>query len=107
MKILMCPLDAAMEQTSEYRSNVIEKSIDICRDDGFAILQNVAGPQIEQKRKNIKMFKTASLSITIQAGLHIVNFVDVQFKLNNEPTSHTENLTTPLFTSTKNLTTHQ
>ena len=29
------------------------------------------------------MFKTAGLNITIQAGLRIVNFLDVQFNLNN------------------------
>ena len=31
----------------------------------------------------IKMFKIADLKITIQAGLRIVNFIDVQFNLNN------------------------
>ena len=29
------------------------------------------------------MFKTAGLNITIQAGLRIINFRDVQFNLNN------------------------
>ena len=29
------------------------------------------------------MFKTAGLNITIQAGLRIVNFLDVHFNLNN------------------------
>ena len=29
------------------------------------------------------MFKTAGLNITIQSGLGIVNFLDVQFNLNN------------------------
>ena len=31
----------------------------------------------------IKMFKTADLNITIQAGVRIVDFIDVQFNLNN------------------------
>ena len=63
---------------------VNKKSISLYRDDGPAILQNLSGPQIESKRKDIiKMFKIADLSITIQAGLRIVNFLDVQFKLNN------------------------
>ena len=50
----------------------------------FAILQNLSGPRIEWKRKDImKMFKTGGWNITIQAGLRIVNFFDVQFNLNN------------------------
>ena len=66
-------------------SNIVDKkSIDLYRDDELAILQNLSGPQIERKRKDvIKMFKTAGLNITIQAGLRIVNFLDVQFNLNN------------------------
>ena len=66
-------------------SNIVDKkSIGLYRDDGLAILQNLSGPQIERKRKDIiKMFKTAGLNITIQAGLRIVNFLDVQFNLNN------------------------
>ena len=61
-----------------------KKSIGLYRDDGLAILENLPGPEIEQKRKDIiKMFKTADLNIIIQVGLHIVNFLDVQFNLNN------------------------
>ena len=45
---------------------VNKKSISLYRDDGPAILQNLSGPQIESKRKDIiKMFKIADLSITI------------------------------------------
>ena len=66
-------------------SNIVDKkSFDLYRDGGLAILQKLSGPQIERKRKDIiKMFKTAVLNITIQAGLHIVNFLDVQFNLHN------------------------
>ena len=66
-------------------SNIVDKkSIGLYRDDGLAILQNLSGPQIEHKRKDIiKMFKTASLNVTIQAGLCIFNFLDMQFNLNN------------------------
>ena len=61
------------------------------------------------------MFKTVGLNTAIQAGLRNLNFLDVQFNLNNdtyrnigiEKTSHTENLTTRLFTSAKHLTSHQ
>ena len=66
-------------------SNIVDKkSIGLYRDDGLAILQDLSGPQIERKHKDIiKMFKTAGLNITIQASLRIVNFLDVQFNLNN------------------------
>ena len=66
-------------------SNIVDKkSIGLYRDDGLTILQDLSGPQIERKRKDIiKMFKTAGLNISIQAGLRIVNFLDVQFNLNN------------------------
>ena len=63
---------------------VNKKSIDLYRDDGLAILQNLSGPQIKRKRKDmVKMFKTAIWNITIQAVLRIVNFLDVQFNLFN------------------------
>ena len=41
-------------------SNIVDKTyIGLYRDDGLAILQNLSGPQIEWKRKDImKMFKT-------------------------------------------------
>ena len=89
--------------------NIVDKKyIGLYRDDGLAILQNLSGPQIERKRKDIiKMFKTAGLNITIQAGLRIVNFLDVQFNLNNgtyQPYRKPDN--TPVYIK-KNLTTHQ
>ena len=66
-------------------SNIVDKkSIGLYRDDGLAILQKLSGPQIERKRKDTKMFKTAGLNITIQEGLGIVNYLDVQFNLNND-----------------------
>ena len=53
------------------------------------------------------MFKTAVLNITIRAGLRIVNFLDVQFNLNNgtyQPYRKPDN--SPVYIN-KNLTTHQ
>ena len=39
-------------------SNIVDKkSIGLYRDDGLAVLQNLSGPQIQRKRKDIKMFK--------------------------------------------------
>ena len=64
-------------------SNTVDKkSSGLYRDDALAILQNLSGPEIKSK-DIIKMFKTAGLNITIQAGLRIVNFLAVQFNLNS------------------------
>ena len=66
-------------------SNIADKKcIGLYSDDGLAILQNLSVRQTERKRKDItKMFKAAGLNITIQTGLRIFNFLDVQFNLNN------------------------
>ena len=64
--------------------NIIDKkSTGLYRDDGLATLQNLSASEIEWKHKDIEMFKTAGLNITIQAGFHIANFLDVLFNLNN------------------------
>ena len=71
-------------QLKKVPSIVDKKSIGLYRDDGLAILQNLPGPQIDWERKDIiKMFKTVGLNATIQAGLLNLNFLDVQFKLND------------------------
>ena len=84
-------------------SNIVDKKCNgLYRDDGLAILQKLLGPQIERKRKDIKMFKTAGLNITIQKGLRIVNYLDVQFNLNNgtyQPYRKPDN--TPVYISKK------
>ena len=79
-------------------SNIVDKkSIGLYRDDGLAILQNLSGPQIERKRKDIlKMFKTVGLNITIQAGLR------VQFNLNRGTyQSYRKPDNTPVYTNRK------
>ena len=60
-------------------SNIVDKkSVPVYRDDELAFLQNLSDPQFERKRKDIiQMLKTAGLKITIQAGLHIVNFLEM------------------------------
>ena len=48
------------------------------------ILQSLSGTLTERKRKDItKMFIIVCLNITIQAGLRIIHFLDVQLNLNN------------------------
>ena len=58
-------------------SNIVDKkSVPVYRDDELAFLQNLSDPQFERK-DIIQMLKTAGLKITIQAGLHIVNFLEM------------------------------
>ena len=45
------------------------------RDDGLGVFQNVSGPEAERKKKAIvKVFKSYSLSIVVNASLKTVNF---------------------------------
>ena len=84
-----------------------KKSISLYRYDVLAILQNLSGPQIEPKHKDVnKMFKTAGLNINIQAGSRIVNFLDVHFNLNNDTYQPFRKLDNISFTSAKDLTAH-
>ena len=60
--------------------NIFDKeSVRLYRDDGFCVLRNLSGPEIERKRKAIvKAFKDCGLRIIIQANLWIVRFCYVQ-----------------------------
>ena len=54
------------------------------RNDGFAILKNKSGSQLEQVNKNIqKIFKEHGLDIIIQCNMKVVNYLDVTFNLND------------------------
>ena len=66
------------------------------RDDGLGVMKELPGPEMERKRKQIKIFKKLGLSTTIKMNLHVIDFLDVQFNLktnsykpymkpNNEP----------------------
>ena len=48
------------------------------------MVRNLSGPEVERKRKEvIKLFKENGLSITIEANLKTVNFLDVELDLNS------------------------
>ena len=47
------------------------------RDDGLAVIKVLSDPEIERLKKNVKTFKDYGLNITIEANLHIVNYLDV------------------------------
>ena len=65
----------------EELTNIISKeSVGLYRDDGLAILPNTSGPETERLKKKIrKLFKNNKLKITIEAGMHQTDFLDVTF----------------------------
>ena len=66
--------------------NITKKeSIDLYRDDGLEIFQNIPKSEIERKKKQIlKVFKDCGLSINIKCNLKLVDFLDVTFDLVSE-----------------------
>ena len=66
-------------------SNIIDiDSIGLYRDDGLGIFESLSGPQIERKKKNIKVFKICGLSITVTTNITSIDFLDVKFNLKTE-----------------------
>ena len=65
--------------------NITKKeSIDLYRDDGLGIFQNIPKSEIERKKKQIvKVFKDCGLSITIKCNLKSVDVPVVTFDLLN------------------------
>ena len=62
-----------------------KKDFEIYRDDGLAILRSTSGPEVDRKRKNIiKIPKECGISITCEVNKKIVDFLDVQFNLNDQ-----------------------
>ena len=52
------------------------------RDDELAVIKGSSGPEIERLKKNVvRTFKDCGLNITIEANLHTVNYLDVNFDL--------------------------
>ena len=62
-----------------------KKDFGLYRDDKLGILRNTSGPEADQERKNIiKTFKECGLSITSEVSKKIIDFLDVQFNLNDQ-----------------------
>ena len=62
-----------------------KKDFGLYRDDGLGILRNTSGSQADRKRKSIiKIFKECVLCITCEVNKKIVDFLDVQFNLNEQ-----------------------
>ena len=63
-------------------SIINKNSCGLYRDDGLGIFENLSGPQIESKRKQIiKLFKSFGLNITIKTNLTSADFLDVRLNL--------------------------
>ena len=58
------------------------KNICLYRDDGLAIIKNKSARLADKTRKELhKIFEQFGLNITVEANLHVVNFLDVTFDL--------------------------
>ena len=54
------------------------------RDNGFVIMRNVNGQQIDRERKNIiKILKDARFNIDIETNSKVIDLLDITFNLNN------------------------
>ena len=64
----------------ELTNIILKESVGLYRDDSLAILPNTFGPETERLKKKIrKLFKNNKLKITIEAGMHQTDFLDVTF----------------------------
>ncbi len=64
--------------------NFGKENIGLYRDDGLAIMKNKSAHLADKARKELhKSFEQFGLKITAEANLHVVNFLDVTFDLNN------------------------
>ena len=62
-----------------------KNSIGLYRDDGLGVFENLSGPQIERKKKNIiTVFKDCGLKIAVSANQKSVDFLDATFDLDTE-----------------------
>ena len=85
---------------SDITQIVGKADIGLYRDDGLGVMKRIGKPEIERRKKRIiQIFKSHKLNITIQANLHTVQYLDVEFDLKNNITGRSENLTANHFIS--------
>ena len=71
-------LDSLAEEFPELRGGLY-------RDDALFVLNKLSGPGMERKRKEIRnFFSRSGLSITMEDGCRIANFLDVTFELDTD-----------------------
>ena len=62
-----------------------KKDFGLYRDNGLGVSRNTSGPEADRKRKNIiKIFKECGLFITFEVNKKIIDFLDIQFNLNDQ-----------------------
>ena len=66
-------------------SNMIDKiDLGLYRDDGLSIFNNLSGPEIKWKKKQIiKAFKGCDLTITVTTNITTLEFLDITFDFKN------------------------
>ena len=61
-----------------------KKDIGLYRDDGLGLMGKIGGPEIERRKKKIiQIFKKYGLDITVGTKLKEVDYLDIEFDLNN------------------------
>ena len=64
---------------------IAKENMGLYRDDSLGIFQNMSGPEVERKKKElVKVFKNNGLSITVKSNLKTADFLDVHFDLVKE-----------------------
>ena len=54
----------------------------VYKGDGLGIFENLSGPEVERKRKEIrKKFKNNALLITVKTNIKTTDFLDIHFDL--------------------------
>ena len=61
---------------------IAEENTELYRDDGLGIFENMSGPEVERKKKElVKIFKNNGLSITVKTNIKTAHFLDIHFDL--------------------------
>ena len=64
---------------------IAEENTELYRDDGLGIFENMSGPEVERKKKElVKIFKNNGLSITVKTNIKTAHFLDIHFDLVKE-----------------------
>ena len=80
----LCELVGAF-MLSEISTVINKNDIGLYRDDGLGVLKRIGRPEIERlKKRIIQIFKQHGLNITVVTGLHVVDYLDVEFDLKKD-----------------------
>ena len=78
----VCELVETFICVNKLKNVVQNNTFGFYRDDRLAAVKSLSGPKIERLKKTVvKTFKDCGLNITIEANLHTVNYLDINFDL--------------------------